>query len=182
MQKMQSFFQSKQFIVIGASNDPSKYGYKVLIWYTKHDIIPIPINPVEFVIILILHPSSLSTHANDYYDYTTMLQRGGHILGLPVITALDQLDLSSPHSISISFVTPPTITQSTIITALQLGIRRIWLQPGSYHHNLPQHLATIFDSNQLQEIIYDCILVQGPSHLSATRQQQSAVIQSGGNL
>ena len=42
-----NFFLAQRFAVAGASNDVSKYGYKVLKWYTIHDLPVTPINPVR---------------------------------------------------------------------------------------------------------------------------------------
>ena len=46
--KIISFFSSsRQYAVAGASNNPSKFGYKILNWYILHDLPVIPINPKE---------------------------------------------------------------------------------------------------------------------------------------
>ncbi|CCG80672.1 Putative uncharacterized protein [Taphrina deformans PYCC 5710] len=39
------FFLSPEFAVAGASADEHKFGYKVLSWYKRHDLIVTPINP-----------------------------------------------------------------------------------------------------------------------------------------
>ncbi|TPX56874.1 hypothetical protein PhCBS80983_g04229 [Powellomyces hirtus] len=39
------FFKQGKFAVVGASQDPSKFGYKVLKWYLNHDLPVVPINP-----------------------------------------------------------------------------------------------------------------------------------------
>jgi predicted CoA-binding protein len=44
---MNQFFQSSRFIIVGASNEPHKFGYKVMTWYKQHKLPNIiPMNPV----------------------------------------------------------------------------------------------------------------------------------------
>lgn len=45
-----NFFLAQRFAVAGASNDAHKYGYKVLKWYTVHDLPVTPINPVRLLL------------------------------------------------------------------------------------------------------------------------------------
>ncbi|KAI8912702.1 CoA-binding protein [Gorgonomyces haynaldii] len=40
-----AFFKNKTFAVVGASTDTSKFGYKVLEWYTQRGLQVVPINP-----------------------------------------------------------------------------------------------------------------------------------------
>ena len=44
---IEAFFESSSFAVVGASNDPSKYGHKVLESYRQHGFKAYPVNPRE---------------------------------------------------------------------------------------------------------------------------------------
>lgn len=48
--KVQKFFNSEAFAVIGASNDRSKYGNKVVRCYLQHQKVVYPVNPNESTI------------------------------------------------------------------------------------------------------------------------------------
>ena len=48
--KLDKFFQSKEFGVVGASTNRNKYGNKVLRVYLQHGMRVIPVNPKETVI------------------------------------------------------------------------------------------------------------------------------------
>ncbi|KAK1231698.1 hypothetical protein PQX77_005184 [Marasmius sp. AFHP31] len=43
----ENFFKQKQFAVVGASKDQSKYGTRVLKWYQARDIQVTPVHPVQ---------------------------------------------------------------------------------------------------------------------------------------
>ncbi|KAJ3268589.1 hypothetical protein HDV01_002549 [Terramyces sp. JEL0728] len=88
---------------VGASADPSKFGNKVLLFYKQNS--QLPIYPVN--------PKSDS------------------IEGFKAIKHLKEL--SDPQHTSVSVITPPAITLSVLKTAAELGVKNIWLQPGSEH-------------------------------------------------
>lgn len=50
LDKIKNFFKSKEFAVIGASNDKTKYGNKILRCYLQHQYNAWPVNPKESII------------------------------------------------------------------------------------------------------------------------------------
>ncbi|TPX42454.1 hypothetical protein SeLEV6574_g05601 [Synchytrium endobioticum] len=53
----------------------------------------------------------------------------GVIEAMPAIKSLSEL--SSPNTTSVSVITPPAVTQQVLQEAVAVGIKNIWLQPGS---------------------------------------------------
>lgn len=105
MDAAKRFFSSPRFAVAGASNEPSKFGYKILAWYHQHCLPVTPLNPRAAQISL---PSK---------SYDT----------LPSPKALP-----SPSQTSLSVVTPPAVTRQILQEAHSVGIPAVWLQPGSF--------------------------------------------------
>ena len=48
---------------------------------------------------------------------------------VPAIASIDQLD--DPTNAAISIITPPKVTLEVLKKAKELGIQKIWLQPGA---------------------------------------------------
>lgn len=44
-EKIQTFLSAPAFAVVGASDDPTKYGHKVFMNYLRHDMKAYPVNP-----------------------------------------------------------------------------------------------------------------------------------------
>ncbi|CAG8538428.1 3337_t:CDS:2 [Ambispora leptoticha] len=97
-----NFFSSKLYAVVGASNDPTKYGNKVLKWYIANQRPTIPVNPNE-------------TTVED-------------LQCVPNLSSIIPLDAKNT---SVSVITPGKITKQILEEAAKLGIRRVWLQPGA---------------------------------------------------
>ncbi|KAL2012488.1 hypothetical protein VTN00DRAFT_13 [Thermoascus crustaceus] len=105
MDAVQRFFSSPRFAVAGASNDPSKFGYRLLAWYHQHSLPVTPINPRA--------PSiSLPSKAYD--------------------TVASPSSLPSPSQTSLSVVTPPAVTRQVLEEARAVGVPAVWLQPGAF--------------------------------------------------
>lgn len=145
--KIRSFFSnSRQYAVAGASNNPSKFGFKILSWYISHDLPVTPVNPRE-----------------------------KEILGNEVVSSIPKIieDFSKSYpgkdGLSISFLTPPHITSSTLKEiAATLGykdvIKGLWFQPGSYD----QEVLEVSEKIGLFELVVfedECILVRGDEGL-----------------
>ncbi|KAL2419585.1 hypothetical protein ABEF95_003119 [Exophiala dermatitidis] len=99
------FFSSPYFAVVGASQDRSKFGYKILAWYHVHSLHVTPINPGR---------PSISLPSRTYET-------------VPSISALPH-----PAQTALSFLTPPPITRKLLQEAKSAGVKAVWLQPGSF--------------------------------------------------
>nr|OQO15648.1 hypothetical protein B0A51_17765 [Rachicladosporium sp. CCFEE 5018] len=99
------FFTSPHIAVAGASSNASKFGYKIFAWYLAHSITPTPVNP-----------SSASVN----------------ISGQNFNTAASPAKLSDPTNTSLSVITPPAVTKQLLKVAKDVGIRSVWLQPGTF--------------------------------------------------
>ncbi|MCJ1244957.1 hypothetical protein MMC30_002158 [Trapelia coarctata] len=100
------FFTSPYFAVAGASQDTSKFGYKVLSWYAAHSL---PVTPIN--------PSTSSIRLSTDTDLAT----------LPSV-----IDLPHPSETSLSIITPPPVTLKILKEAKTAGIKAVWMQPGSF--------------------------------------------------
>jgi len=136
---MNKFFGSSSYAIVGASQDRSKYGNKVLRWYQTH----LPSTP--------LHPVNPKAAAANQ-----------KIEGLEVIESLEKL--SSPEATSISIITPPYATLQTLKLAQKLDIPYMWLQPGSEDAAVAEYVRK---ENMTDRVIMGgpCILVSGASLL-----------------
>ena len=98
-EQIDAFLNGQTFAVVGASQDRSKYGNKVLRVYQQNNLTAFPVNPrVEQVEGLTAYP-----------------------------------DLASiPEKVhGVSVITPPKVTEAVVEQAGELGIKNIWMQPGS---------------------------------------------------
>ncbi|CAG8960997.1 hypothetical protein HYFRA_00002536 [Hymenoscyphus fraxineus] len=100
-----TFFTSTHFAVVGASSDPSKFGHKIFAWYLDHSLPVTPINPSSTSI------TALSTSHDT----------------LPNLSALPD-----PSNTGVSIITPPKVTKKVLEEAKKIGVRRVWLQPGTF--------------------------------------------------
>lgn len=91
----------KNFIyaVVGASNNPEKYGHKVLADLKNSGYKVVPINPNE-----------------------------NEILELKAYKNLSEFEGSFDVVV---FVVPPAVTEKILKEILELGIKNVWMQPGS---------------------------------------------------
>ncbi|RLV93394.1 hypothetical protein JA1_002559 [Spathaspora sp. JA1] len=148
--KIKSFFGSnRQYVVVGASNNPSKFGFKILNWYVTHKLSVIPINPKEQEILqqpVVNNVVKVIQAVEQHQDISTY-------------------KTSTVDGLSISFLTPPKITSATLleistIPEYQNVVKGLWFQPGSYDQevlDIAQQIG-LFD-----KVIHEdeCILVRG---------------------
>ncbi|TQN72030.1 hypothetical protein CSHISOI_03492 [Colletotrichum shisoi] len=99
------FFSSKFFAVVGASSNPAKFGHKIFAWYLDHSIPAIPVNPTA----------------------GTVNALGKDHPAIPNLAALPH-----PKETAVSIITPPPATLRVLREAKELGIRAVWLQPGTF--------------------------------------------------
>ncbi|TVY48515.1 Subtilisin-like protease, partial [Lachnellula cervina] len=100
-----AFFSTPHFAVVGASSDPSKFGHKIFAWYTAHSLPVTPINPTS---------TSITANSKAY----------------PAVPSLSQLP--DPKATAVSIITPPKVTQKVLEEAKGLGVKSVWLQPGTF--------------------------------------------------
>lgn len=96
---IKEFMAQKKFAVVGATDNPEKYGHQILINLKKRNYEVYPVNP------------RLDT-VEGTKCYPT-------IADIP-----EKVDV-------VDFVVPPAATESILKDCLNLGLDRIWLQPGS---------------------------------------------------
>ncbi|EXJ92179.1 hypothetical protein A1O3_00729 [Capronia epimyces CBS 606.96] len=99
------FFSLPYFAVIGASQDQSKFGYKIFAWYHVHSLPVTPINPGR---------PSISVPSKTYDT-------------IPSVSALPH-----PTETGLSLVTPPAVTRQVLKDAKAVGITAVFLQPGTF--------------------------------------------------
>ncbi|KAK4134493.1 NAD(P)-binding protein [Trichocladium antarcticum] len=103
---LRAFFQSPKFAVVGASSNTDKFGYKVLKWYTTRNLAVTPINPGSKAI---------------------------EVDGVAYPTVASLAELPAPQEgTGVSIITPPAVTLRTLEQAKALGIRAVFLQPGTF--------------------------------------------------
>ena len=93
------FLDTGPFAVVGASNDRSKYGNRVLRCYMDHGLTAYPINPSQT-----------------------------EIEGLEAYARLTDLPEPLRH---VSIITPPSVTESVVEDAAEIGAEIVWMQPGA---------------------------------------------------
>lgn len=81
-------------------------------------------------------------------------------------------DLDAPEATSLSFLTQPAITLSALKEASRIGVKRVWLQPGSFD-------GTVMDEVEgmgFETVIAGgrCILVEGEKGLNASKRGSKA--------
>ena len=152
--KIRSFFGSKrQYAVAGASNNPSKFGYKILNWYILHNLPVIPINPKEQEIL----GKEVSANVS---QIITAIENHEDILSYRT---------SEVDGLSISFLTPPHVTAKTLqeiskVDGYDKVIKGLWFQPGSYDQEVFKLAEKI---GEFDKVVHEdeCILVRGEEGL-----------------
>jgi predicted CoA-binding protein len=112
------------FAVVGASRDPSKYGYRVYRDLRSAGYRVYPVNP----------------HAEE-------------ILGDRCYPSLEDLPVKPDV---VNLVVPPGVTERVVRECARLGIRRIWMQPGSESEE-----ALAFCRERGMEVLHGvCVMVE----------------------
>lgn len=151
--RIRSFFASnRQYVVVGASKNPAKFGFKILSWYVSHDLPVVPVNPKE--------PEILGQKVVS--SVTEVLLSVGK-------SDIDHHKLSQADGVSISFLTPPTITVQTLdeiaaVPKYKDLVKGLWFQPGSFDQDVLDKASQIglADRAVHEE---ECILVRGEEGL-----------------
>ncbi|KAK7543006.1 CoA binding domain-containing protein [Phyllosticta citricarpa] len=140
---LKTFFSSPRFAVAGASSDPTKFGHKIFSWYLTHSL---PVTP--------LNPRAASITANKTEHAT-----------LPSPAALP-----APAETGLSVVTPPQATLALLREAKEVGVRAVWLQPGTFDEAVeafatPPFEAALFGNRWGRRGEGWCVLVDGEEGL-----------------
>ncbi len=90
------------YALVGASNNPEKYGYKVFKDLLEKGYHIFPVNP-----------------------------KWGEILGQKVFSTLDEIVTQKNTLDVVIFITPPTVSFQILQTVHKLGIKKVWFQPGA---------------------------------------------------
>ncbi|HDN79366.1 MAG: CoA-binding protein [Chloroflexi bacterium] len=96
---IEEFINRRVWAVVGASQNPAKYGYKIVQDLTAAGYKVYPVNP-----------------------------KGGEIEGIQVYRSLRELP-EKPEVVDI--VVPPQVTEEVVKECRELGLTRIWMQPGA---------------------------------------------------
>ncbi|OJZ91817.1 hypothetical protein ASPFODRAFT_201669 [Aspergillus luchuensis CBS 106.47] len=151
MDAARRFFLSPQFAVAGASNDRSKFGYKIFAWYHQHSLPVTPLNP---------RAPEIELPSQKYK------------------TVPSPRDLPNPDQTSLSIVTPPPVTLALLKEAHSVGIPAVWLQPGTYDKSVLDFLdghfaaAVVGDGGVGGEGW--CVLVDGEDALREAHREWKA--------
>lgn len=100
------FLAAPAFAVVGASKDRAKFGNKILRCYLQHGLVVTPVSPKE--------PEVEAVRAVKTLSELRITEEG-----------VDVTD------VGVSIVTPPAVTMGVLDELSQLGIGRVWLQPGA---------------------------------------------------
>ncbi|PQE33274.1 hypothetical protein CJF32_00003838 [Rutstroemia sp. NJR-2017a WRK4] len=120
-----TFFSSPYFAVVGASSDPTKFGHKIFTWYTQHGL---PVTPIN--------PSAAAIEARQPYPSSGMTSYPT----LPNLSALPH-----PSETGVSIITPPKVTKKVLEEAKSLGVKSVWLQPGTFDEEILEFALKEFE-------------------------------------
>jgi len=96
---IKEFMAQKRFAVVGATDNPQKYGNQIL--------------------------KNLKSRGYEVYPVNTKLKE---LEGLSCYPSLDDIPVKVDV---VDFVVPPRATEEILKQCKELGLNRIWLQPGS---------------------------------------------------
>lgn len=131
------FLKLKQFAVVGASMDQSKFGNKVLRCYQERSKKVTAINkktksPIEGCVTL----ASLSDLASNLEGNTRAADVG------------------------VSIITPPVVTKAIIEEGISKGFKHYFLQPGTTNADTNAYIRLIKATHRDVHVLEDCVLVQ----------------------
>lgn len=104
-------------------------------------------------------------------DVVPVNPRSPEIAGLKTIASISSL--TSPHTTSVSIITPPAVTLGVLKEARALGIPAVWLQPGCESPEIYEWVKAMQQEQQQKPMHVlmggPCILVQGKEALDAAK-------------
>ncbi|KAK3049857.1 hypothetical protein LTR09_008777 [Extremus antarcticus] len=151
-QAAKTFFSSPRFAVAGASSTTSKFGYKIFNWYLQHELPAVPLNPT----------CSTVTVRKQQYD-----------------TVPSPSKLEDPQHTSLSVITPPPVTAKVLKEAKEVGVRAVWLQPGTFTDKELEYAVKEFPGAAVGGYSEGtvggegwCVLVDGDAAMKAAGRQE----------
>jgi predicted CoA-binding protein len=153
------FTASRHYLVAGASQDPTKFGHKVLKWYQAHSLPVTPLNPSRAEILGLAASPSITAFYNNNKNTNSSSQGKAF------------------NSLAVSFVTAPNVTLRILDEIKQINaaaaksatpqVEAVWFQPGSYNNSV---LEAARAAGVPYVIAYDdCILVLGVTYLQKSK-------------
>lgn len=121
---MEEMLSLKKWAVVGATQNPSKFGNRIYKKLLAHDYDVTPINPV----------------------YETV----------EGVNCLDSLKDMTGKPDCVSVVVGPDKAMGVVQDAIDLGIKRLWFQPGTFD----EKVLDLAESNGLEIVFYNCVLVE----------------------
>jgi predicted CoA-binding protein len=148
-----TFMSAKHIAVAGASSIPSKFGHKIFAWYLDRGIPAVPMNPTL---------SKVKVQSKEYD------------------TVASPSKLDSPKDTSLSVITPPAITAKILKEAKEVGIKAVWLQPGSFDDEILKYALEAFPGAAVGghaegTVGHEgwCVLVDGDEAMAAAGRTES---------
>ena len=120
---IKEFMKQKRFAVVGATDNPQKYGNQVL--------------------------KNLLSRGYEVYPVNPKLEE---LEGLDCYSALDDIPVKVDV---VDFVVPPEATEAILKQCKELGLSRIWLQPGSESETA----ITFCHENNLKVVHSLCVMM-----------------------
>lgn len=121
---MDEMLNLKKWAVVGATQNPSKFGNRIYKKLHGHGYEVTPINPV--------------------YDT------------VEGVTCLNSLKEMTDKPDCVSVVVGPKRSIQVVKDAVELGIKRLWFQPGTFD----EEVLDLAESSGLDVVYYNCVLVE----------------------
>jgi len=122
------FTHLRNWAVVGASNSPSKYGYKIF-----------------------------NVMNNNGYRVFGVNPKGGELFGQRLFPNLESLKNEVKfNELVVDVVVPPEVTENIVKECKNLGISRVWLQPGSES----KQAIEFCKNNGIGVVFDDCAMVR----------------------
>ncbi len=121
---MKEMLSLKKWAVVGATQNPNKFGNRIYNKLLTHGYEVTPINPV--------------------YDT---------VEGVKCLDSLKDMN-ELPECVSI--VVGPERSIEVVKDAIELGIKRLWFQPGTFN----EEVLDLAEKNGLEVVFYNCVLVE----------------------
>jgi predicted CoA-binding protein len=95
------------------------------------------------------------------------------VLSIPTLPSVRALP--DPANTSVSIITPPKVTLQVLKQAQEVGVKRVWMQPGAWDHTCVQFArdggmeAVVYGHEEELGAEGACVLVHGDEGIRAAR-------------